>query len=39
MAVENVKKTLFNSIKTLTAEKWLFSRDPERDNVVYIVQY
>lgn len=32
MTIENVKQTLLDSIKTLTAGKWLFSRHPERDN-------
>ena len=32
MTVENVKQSLLDSIKILTAGKWLFSRDPERDN-------
>lgn len=32
MTVENVKQTLLNSIKILTAGKWMLSRNPERDN-------
>lgn len=32
MIVENVKQALLDSIKILTAGKWMFSRNPERDN-------
>lgn len=32
MTAKNVKQTLQDSIKTLTAGKWLFSRNPGKDN-------
>lgn len=32
MTADSIKKTLSNSIQTLTDCKWIFSRDPKKDN-------